>query len=375
MSELVVEVCKIDKIINHNNADSLEIARVKGWDCIVKKDDYKAGDTIVFIPPDSLLPREQAERLGLINYLAGKQKNRVKTVKLRGKMSYGLIVSNEENWKVGTDVSEYYGIKKYVPPTRMQMGDQAPEDVYFMRMTSIENINNYPDTFEEGQMVAVTEKCDGSQSRGGVSQVIFNEGDDPGEVETYLLSSDGEDPIYGIWKAGSNKVNRKRPETIEEMKKHPYWYFYTKDEIYNLIEYLIISQKHNHAQLFGEVFGEGISGGSKSLHYGVNVGLDYRAFGLKIDNKKVGYKTFKELCDKFKVNTVPEIAVMPYNFEEIKKLAQGKSVLAQEKGMDHIREGVVVCAHDELDGPIAKFMNPDYLLLKEKGKIADFTDE
>ncbi|KKL76530.1 hypothetical protein LCGC14_2043950 [marine sediment metagenome] len=375
MSELIVEVCKIDKIINHENANSLEIARVKGWDCIVKKDDYKAGDTIVFIPPDSLLPREQAERLGVINYLAGKQKNRVKTVKLRGEISYGLIISNEENWEVGTDVSEYYGIKKYFPPTRMQMGDMAPEDVYFMRMTSIENINNYPDTFKEGQIVAVTEKIDGCLDRLGISQVIFKEEDDYGNIEVYKLPSKEDDPIYGIWKAGSNKVNRKRPETSEEMVKHPYWFPYLLDSVYELIEFLIIDQEKSHVQLFGEVFGEGISGGSKSLHYGVNVGLDYRAFGLKINCRKVGYRAFKELCDTFKVKTVPEIAVIPYNFEEIKKLAKGKSVLAQEKGMDHIREGVVVCAYDELDGPVAKFMNPDYLLLKEKGKIADFTDE
>jgi RNA ligase (TIGR02306 family) len=161
MSDLVVEVCVIKKIKNHLGADRLEIARIKGWDCIVAKGAFKEGDTVVFIPPDSLIPKEIAERLGVINYLAGKQKNRVKTVKLRGEVSQGIIIPNEKKWPVGKDVADYYKIEKYIPPVRLQMGDMGPEDAFFMRMTSIQNINNFPDTFQEGQMVAVTEKCDG----------------------------------------------------------------------------------------------------------------------------------------------------------------------------------------------------------------------
>jgi hypothetical protein len=216
-----------------------------------------------------------------------------------------------------------------------------------------------------------------SQSRLGISKWTIDSNNyeqNSMNMEVYQIF-DEEDNTYAIWKAGSNNVNRKRPNTFGEMKLHPYWFPYTNDNIYNMMEYLIMEEKHIHVQLFGEVLGGGISGGSKSLHYGIGPELDYYAFGLKINDKKVGYKQFKELCDKFEVKTVPEVAIMPYNFEEVKKLAMGKSILAQENKADHIREGVVVCVYDEVDGNIAKFLNPDYLLLKESGKIEDFTDE
>ena len=34
MSKLIVEVCTIAKIEKHPNADRLDIATVKGWNCI-----------------------------------------------------------------------------------------------------------------------------------------------------------------------------------------------------------------------------------------------------------------------------------------------------------------------------------------------------
>lgn len=37
MSSLIVEVCLVDKVLKHTNADKLEIVLVKGWECIVQK--------------------------------------------------------------------------------------------------------------------------------------------------------------------------------------------------------------------------------------------------------------------------------------------------------------------------------------------------
>ena len=49
MSTLKCEVCKIENILPHGNADRLEIALVKGWQCITLKEKYKTGDEIVYI--------------------------------------------------------------------------------------------------------------------------------------------------------------------------------------------------------------------------------------------------------------------------------------------------------------------------------------
>ena len=81
MSNLIVDVCKIKELRPHNNADKLEVALVKGWECIVGKGEHRAGELVVFIPPDAVLTQELSDHLGVTGYLS---KGRVKTIKLRG---------------------------------------------------------------------------------------------------------------------------------------------------------------------------------------------------------------------------------------------------------------------------------------------------
>ena len=40
-SSLIVEVCEIKDIKEHPHADLLEVAIIKGWECITKKGEYK----------------------------------------------------------------------------------------------------------------------------------------------------------------------------------------------------------------------------------------------------------------------------------------------------------------------------------------------
>ncbi len=68
MSSLIVEVCEISQILAHPNADALEVAVVKGWQCIIKKDGFRAGDRVVYFPLDTVLPLELSERLGVTKY-------------------------------------------------------------------------------------------------------------------------------------------------------------------------------------------------------------------------------------------------------------------------------------------------------------------
>ena len=140
-SSLIVEICDIKNIAKHPNADLLDIALIKGWECVVKKDEYKMGDSVIYVPPDTLVPDEIAEKYNLRNYLVGRNKDRVKCIRLRGEMSYGLILPNEENLSVGTDVTEKYDFKKYEPPLRTMAGDAAPSDPLFDRFTDSQQEN------------------------------------------------------------------------------------------------------------------------------------------------------------------------------------------------------------------------------------------
>jgi hypothetical protein len=37
MSSLIVEVCTIDRVERHPNADALDLAVIKGWQCVVPR--------------------------------------------------------------------------------------------------------------------------------------------------------------------------------------------------------------------------------------------------------------------------------------------------------------------------------------------------
>lgn len=122
MSSLIVEVCEIKNIIPHPNADRLDIATVKGWNCIVQKDSYKVGDWCVFFPPDSVLSDRIIEKHQL-EFL--KKGGRVSTLKLRGYISQGLILSGDvlPEWaELGDDLSKELGVTKYeIPEKPIQM--------------------------------------------------------------------------------------------------------------------------------------------------------------------------------------------------------------------------------------------------------------
>lgn len=111
-----IEVIK--EIVPHGNADNLEIAKVLGWQSVVKKNEFKEGDKVVFIVIDTILPVTDWSK-----FLADKHNPekpiRLKTAKLRGQYSQGLVLplsvlpENIQSWQTGADVGGALGIKKY----------------------------------------------------------------------------------------------------------------------------------------------------------------------------------------------------------------------------------------------------------------------
>lgn len=78
MSDIQVTLQTISKIVPCPNADNLEIAVILGTQTVVTKEKFKAGDLVVFFPPDICLPADVAKNLGVSNYLKGS--GRVSTV-------------------------------------------------------------------------------------------------------------------------------------------------------------------------------------------------------------------------------------------------------------------------------------------------------
>ena len=172
MSSLIVEIVEIKEILDHPDADRLEIAKVKGWECVVGKGDLNQGDLVVYVPIDSVLPIELSDRLGVTKYLS---KGRVRTAKLRGIYSQGLIINVKvlpelgDIIKKGEDVKDILGITKFIPPPppANMSGEQRQKHPDFHEYTEIENIKNFPDVLVIGEQVSISEKIHGTNFRCG----------------------------------------------------------------------------------------------------------------------------------------------------------------------------------------------------------------
>lgn len=125
---------RIDAINPIENADAIEVATVGGWKVVCQKGLYKAGDLVVYCEIDSWIPTEVAPFLSKgqePHEYNGVKGERLRTVRLRGQISQGLLLpfseiietwddgvllSNEDLYNEGEDVSEILGIQKYEPP-------------------------------------------------------------------------------------------------------------------------------------------------------------------------------------------------------------------------------------------------------------------
>jgi len=108
-----MKTASIERIVAvkpHPNADRLELATVLGWQCIVRKDEFKEGELVIFVPIDTILPEAP-----WTEFLKGKL--RVKTAKLRGEWSQGLVFPTSilpgKVWHEGADVGAELGVRKY----------------------------------------------------------------------------------------------------------------------------------------------------------------------------------------------------------------------------------------------------------------------
>lgn len=110
---------RVVSVTHHPNADKLDIIKVLGYDAIVGRNQYKAGDLVVFVQPDSILPSDKAWATDLLRYTS---RGRIRAVRLRGEWSMGLVLNVTDHIEdgaelaIGWDMTEQLGITKYEPP-------------------------------------------------------------------------------------------------------------------------------------------------------------------------------------------------------------------------------------------------------------------
>lgn len=86
--------------ISPMDADRLECAHVGGWNCVVGKGEFKAGDIAVYFEIDSKLPEK--EPFTSMEFLASKH-FKIKSQKIRGVVSQGLLMPiSAFGWEIQT---------------------------------------------------------------------------------------------------------------------------------------------------------------------------------------------------------------------------------------------------------------------------------
>ena len=106
----LASIQKIKSIVPIQGADNVELARVLGWNVVVRKGEFKAGDMVVYFETDSILPDEP--EFEFLKNSKGKIKP-LKAKKIRGVVSQGLVMPLSAF--EGLDLSESIGVIKYEP--------------------------------------------------------------------------------------------------------------------------------------------------------------------------------------------------------------------------------------------------------------------
>ena len=124
-------IVAIDSITPINGADNIELAHIGGWNVIVKKEEFNAGDLGVFFEIDSKLPEtEWSEFLRPKHF-------KIKTMKLGkfGVISQGLvlpisILTNGSEISIGTDVTDLLGVTYSVAEDNERKAKSNPNAKY-----------------------------------------------------------------------------------------------------------------------------------------------------------------------------------------------------------------------------------------------------
>ena len=338
MTRKLTRITKIDRIVPHKNADRLEVAIIGGWPAVVRKGEFFAGDTVLFCEVDSLLPVAPAFDFlpdGSKHTEDGSEYYRLRTVRLRGQLSQGIVLPVKvlldfypdnpydlseigmAHWaKLGQDfqrgdlsewigvcMDDFIGAKKYEKPLSPNLQGVAKGAFpYFIPKTDEERIQNLDVSEVAGHLFHRSEKLDGS------SCTVYIKDGEVGVCSRNLELAQNEDNAF--WKA-------------------------TKRVRDFLIGLKFAGSTQNLA-FQGEVCGPGIQGNRYELK-------EHEFFVFNVFDIDKGEYLLKaqmlNVCDTFGIQTVPILDAdhCPDNVDEILADAEGCSQL----NTNVEREGVV----------------------------------
>lgn len=349
-------LASVQKILNLSpieGADKIETAEVLGWKVVVKKGEFNIGDLVCYIQIDTVVPD-----IPLFEFLK-ERKFRVKTIKLRGQLSQGLIVSLPPGrYKEGQDITEQTGVKKYEKPDtnperyekprvpkvwyekwvyyfkynylykfipRLRPKQRSSFPTHLVGITDEERIQNIPYVLEQykGKQFVVSYKLDGSSI-------------------TIIHNKD--------WTGSKYRICSRRFELHD--KTNDWYKVFTSTEFNRHIQKLVKHFDTNDVIVQGEAIGK-FNGNHHDLKKD-----EIRLFNIYIKGKRLTQDVFLETCMSLDIPHCPLYQVVTLNFDlkSILEFAQVKDILNPKVES----EGLVFrCVEDNFS---FKVINNNYLL-------------
>lgn len=353
-----VEVVEVKDILPHPNADRLEIAVVKGWNCVVKKGQFTKSQLAVYFPIDSILPNKIEAAIFGEESKVKLTKGRVKTIKLRGAISQGLLVPQKalqiSTTKIGQDLTSHFKVTKYEPPPpsfQGQSSQAAPaskleENSHFHKYHKWCNAKNYPDLFQPEDMVFATEKIHGTNFRAGWV---------PFEATTLLKK------IKKFFRLAPEYVFVYGSHNVQLSEKILYNGYYDKNIYAKTVKQYKLEEKiPKGLVIYGEIYGDGIQ---KNYSYGLTQGeTKLVLFDAMKTGKYLDSADFILATNRLGIDRVPSLFYGKYkdfNFDDCMKSPSkldGKTT----------KEGAVLKSPVDENSIVGrkglKMINPEYLL-------------
>jgi RNA ligase (TIGR02306 family) len=302
-------------------ADVIELAIVDSWKVVVAKNvGHKVGDMVIYCEIDSFLPiRDEFEFLRKTSYKKmsdGAEGFRLKTIKMRGQVSQGLILPmsvveyTNVGFEVGMDVTNLLGISKYEPPIPAELSGKV-KGLFpsFLRKTDEERVQNLTKEYEQykslGRKFYVTEKLDGSSAT-----FYYNDG------------------VFGVCS---------RNLELLETEGNTFWKVARELDLENKMRDFGVN-----ISLQGELIGEGIQGNPYKIKGQTVKFFNLFDIDLQVYHSLAHLDRALGIMGIKMVPIVDEFFVLPDTIEELLKYAEDKSVLNSKFD----REGVVIRSND-----------------------------
>lgn len=316
----LVTLRKVTSIQPIPNADMIELAHIDGWQCVIKKSELKPGDWGIYFEIDSFLPidpKYEFLRKSCLRKMVGKEGFRIKTIKLRGVLSQGLLMPLSsfpelkiDNADPNLDLSELLKVEKWDPPLPACLAGQAKGNFpSFVSKTDELRVQNLPEYFDQykDQIFEETIKLDGTSAT-----IYWNNGTF-GVCSRNLELTETPDNI--LWKMAR---------------------FYDMEQL--------LTKFGRNVALQGEVIGEGIQNNNEQIK-----GQEFRLFNI-FDIDQYGYvdpATRLDILDQINrnaTNPIPHVPILGYpkifqlypTMDQLLERANGTSLNPQRK-----REGLV----------------------------------